>query len=459
MAYTKILVVHNRLDKSVDYAQNKDKTTLELDPLEAAIGYALNREKTETACFETALNCDRETVYTDMMATKERWGKLGRKRKGYHIIQSFVPGEVTPETAHAVGVELAQRLLGERYEVIVTTHLDKDHLHNHIVMNSVSFVDGYMYRDSMTDYYQGIRETSDAVCQEYGLSVIEPDPDNPEKRRSRPEWEGKANVRDTVRRDVDAALARAFTFQSLLSELRRMGYQVNAGNRKHISIRAPGGKGNIRLDSLGEGYTEADLKARLEGIRNGAVQPTAPQHPPLCPYLPPGRRYRVRGGLPRRKPKKLTGFQALCFKYLYLLREIKGGRPYAKRTAFVMRQEVIKFDRYQRQFLYLHENRIETAAQLAMQYDAVQAEIDALTKRRADLYRRKRQGEDTEDEIAAITQALRPLRRELRLCVQIEGDIPQIQEAVDRAARTGPAKAPVKTKSKTREVKPNGYER
>ena len=124
-----------------------------------------------------------------------------------------------------------------------------------------------------------------------------------------------------------------------------------------------------------------------------------------------------------------------------------------------MRQEVIKFDRYQRQFLYLHENRIETAAQLAMQYDAVQAEIDALTKRRANLYRRKRQGEDTEDEITAITQALRPLRRELRLCVQIEGDIPQIQEAVDRAARAGPAKAPGKTKSRTKEVKPNGYER
>ena len=169
MAYTKILVVHNRLDKSVDYAQNKDKTTQESDPLEAAIGYALNREKTETACFETALNCDRETVYNDMMATKERWGKLGRKRKGCHIIQSFVPGEVTPEVAHAVGVELAQRLLGERYEVIVTTHLDKAHLHNHIVFNSVSFVDGVMYRDTMTDYYQGIQGTSDALCREHGL--------------------------------------------------------------------------------------------------------------------------------------------------------------------------------------------------------------------------------------------------------------------------------------------------
>lgn len=102
MAYTKILVVHNRLDKSVAYVQNEEKTSLE-----AAIDYALNRDKTEQVCFETAINCDRETVYTDMLSTKRRWGKEERKRKGYHIIQSFAPGEVTPEEAHAIGVELA----------------------------------------------------------------------------------------------------------------------------------------------------------------------------------------------------------------------------------------------------------------------------------------------------------------------------------------------------------------
>ena len=378
MAYTKILVVHNRLDKSVDYAQNKDKTTLEPDPLEAAIDYALNRAKTETTCFETAINCDRETVYADMMATKERWGKRERKRKGYHIIQSFAPGEVTPEEAHAVGVEFAQRLLGEHYEVIVTTHLDRAHLHNHIVMNSVSFVDGYMYRDSMTDYYQGIRGTSDNICREHGLSVIEPDG----KGRQYSEWNAqqssKPTIRESIRQEVDLILQKSYTYKTFLRELERRGYVVKTAPQvKHTAIRPPGSGRFIRLDSLGEGYTEADLKAKLEGIRSGEVQPTAPRHPPLCPYLPPGRRYRVRGSLPRHKPKKLTGFQALCFKYLYLLREIKGGRPRTKRTAFVMRQEIIKFERYQRQFLYLHENCIETASQLAMQYDAVQAEIDA----------------------------------------------------------------------------------
>ena len=142
MAYTKIIVIHNRLDRCLNYTQDEEKTSLE-----TVLDYAMNRDKTEQDCFETALNCDRETAYADMMDTKRRWGKASRKRKGYHVIQSFAPGEVTPEQAHAIGVELAQRLLADKYEVVVSTHLNKAHLHSHIVFNSVSFVDGSMYRD------------------------------------------------------------------------------------------------------------------------------------------------------------------------------------------------------------------------------------------------------------------------------------------------------------------------
>ena len=402
MAYTKILVVHNRLDKSVDYAQNKDKTTA--DPLELAVTYALNREKTEATCFETAVNCDPDRVYEDMMDTKRRWDKVARKRKGYHIIQSFAPGEVTPEEAHGVGVELAQRLLGDRYEVIVTTHLDKAHLHNHIVFNSVSFVDGAMYRDTMKDYYQGIREISDAICQEQGLSVIEPF----NKGQQYSEWDaqqkGRLTIREGIRREVDLILQKSYTYKSFLRELERRGYEVKTSPKvKHTAIRPPGSCKFVRLDSLGVGYTEADLKARLEAIRQGEVQPITPVRLPPAPILTPGRRYRVPEGIRGHRLRRLTGFQALYFKYLYLLRGIKAGRP--KRTAFFMREEVIKFDRYQRQFRYLHQNRIETPSQLAMQYDALQAEIDTLTDQRAELYRRKRRGEDVEGEIAEIGRA------------------------------------------------------
>lgn len=287
--------------------------------------YALDREKTEQTCFETAVNCDRESVYADMMDTKRRWGKEGRKRKGYHIIQSFAPGEVTPDQAHAVGVEFARRLLGDRYEAVVSTHLNKAHLHSHIVFNSVSFVDGAMYRDQLKDYYGGdgvgIRGTSDAICREHGLSIIEPS-EPLGGPVSRAEWEaarqGKATVRDLIRQDVDEAIRQAYTYQSFLSQLRRMGYRVKTGPRvKHTAILPPGGKGYIRLDSLKDGYTEADIQARLAAVRSGEAPPDTPPTT-FSRLLEPGRRYRVRGGMPRR-PRKLTGFQALCFQYLCLL--------------------------------------------------------------------------------------------------------------------------------------------
>ena len=242
MAYTKIIVIHKRLDKAVGYVQNREKTTLSLSD---ALRYTINRDKTEQTCFETGINCETGRACQDMQQTKERWGKRDRIRQGYHIIQSFVPGEVTPEEAHAVGTEFVRRLLGDRYEAVVTTHLDKSHLHNHVVFNSVSFVDGNMYRDRLRDYFGGdgigIRGTSDAVCLSHGLSVIEPE----ESRRGtiqRAEWEagrqGKPTSRDLIRQDIDCALREAYTMETFWKELRKRGYTVRRGpNVKHTAIR------------------------------------------------------------------------------------------------------------------------------------------------------------------------------------------------------------------------------
>lgn len=443
MAYTKILVIHKRLDNVIRYVQNKEKTALSV-----AIDYALNRDKTERSVFETGINCNIETAYQDMKATKRRWGKTGRKRDGYHIIQSFAPGEVTPEEAHAVGVEFAQHLLGDKYEVVVTTHLDKAHLHNHIVFNSVSFMDGKMYQDKFKDYYGdegvGIRGTSDAICQRHSLSVIEPS----EPLRgsvSRAEWEAvknrKPSSQEMVRQDIDSAIGRAYTMDMFWHELRQMGYKIKRGPTiKHTAIRPAWGGRNFRLDSLGEGYTEADIQARLSAIRSGDGQPpskaTLPP-PPLSPLLTPGRRYRVKDGVVRQKPRKLKGFRALYFKYLYMLRSTHVRRP-NNRAAISMRKELLRFDRYQEQFTYLMKKRIETAEQLSMQYDAIQAEIDALTDQRSVLFKMRRSGlagEAASERIKEITCQLRSLRRELKLCVRIEGDIPKVEKTIQQTTK------------------------
>lgn len=131
MAYTSVIPVH-RLDRSIEYVKDKEKTTQKADSLEAAIDYAMNRTKTEQAVFEDTIGCTNENAYEDMLTTKKRFHKMGGV-EGYHLVQSFAEGEVTPELAHLIGQELADRLLKGQFEVVITTHLNTRHYHNHIV--------------------------------------------------------------------------------------------------------------------------------------------------------------------------------------------------------------------------------------------------------------------------------------------------------------------------------------
>lgn len=173
MAYTKIKAVDSRLDRCLDYVQNHEKTSLA-----NTLHYAMNGDKTEGGYFESAINCELERAYADMIATKRRWGKYGKNRvQGYHVIQSFAPGEATPEEAHTMGIEFVQNLLGDRYEAIVTTHLDREHLHNHVVFNSVSFMDGIC-----------IKTTASAICQALHPSKVQLR--NAEKEQSVPSGMG-----------------------------------------------------------------------------------------------------------------------------------------------------------------------------------------------------------------------------------------------------------------------------
>ena len=175
MAYTSIIPV-SRLDNSITYIRNKDKTTKKgqsAGSLEEAIDYAMNRDKTERSIFEDAIGCVCETAYQDMVATKKRYNKMAGVQ-GFHLVQSFVKGEVTPELAHQIGMEMAERLLQGKYEAVITTHLNTEHYHNHIVFNSVSMEDGKKYHSNSRSYYEDVRKASDALCLKYGLSVIEP---------------------------------------------------------------------------------------------------------------------------------------------------------------------------------------------------------------------------------------------------------------------------------------------
>ena len=417
MAYDKIIPLRARLDHCLDYVLNEEKSGLSY-----ALVYAENPEKSHQLV--TGINCEARTACQEMQATKRRWDKRGGIL-GYHLIHSYVPGEVTPEQAHAAGVEFARRLLGDRYEAVVSTHLDREHYHCHIVFNSVSFVDGKKYRSDFASYFGQVRGTSNAVSQDYGLSVIQPQGQGKHYAQWDAERRGGATVTGLIRQDIDAAIRESFTFDTFLAALRRQEYAVKYGaNVTHTVVRPPGGQRFFRLDSLGGGYTETDIRARLTSIRRGEA-PEQPQ-PMQRSISRRQRRYTVRNGcLPERRQQKLRGFRALYVSYLYLLgvRRPRGKKQYP----FPIRAEVAKLHRYQRQMKLLQTYRIDTGQQLAMLESAFQSSIDALTEQRKELYQRKRAGEDMTGEIESINQELRRLRGQLKTCGQIEADIPRIR--------------------------------
>ena len=427
MAITKIIAIRDRLDKRVNYAVNGEKTTLD-----TGITYAANPEKTEQLFFTSAINCDScETAFAEMQTTKRRFGKLGGV-VGYHFIQSFAPGEVTPEQAHVIGVAFAQRLFGERYEVVVGTHLDRAHLHNHVVVNSVSFVDGKKYHSSPGSYYFEVRSTSDTLCWENDLSTITPQGKGKHYAEWKAENTGKPTIRGIIRGDIDSIIGEAYTYETFLMLLRRRGYVVqNRPDRKYVTVLPPGGKRAIRLDSLGEGYTEQDIRRRLAAQREGGVQ-TAPA------MTRTGKRYRVRGKRLTGPKKKITGFQALYLRYLYLLRGTHRKKNF-RRVPFSMRHEVIRLQRYDRQFRYLWANGLTTAGDLEQRIAALEREIYNGEQQRKPLYRERRNAEDEayktqcSAEIDRQTAALREKRRELALCRRILEDVPVVSQQVQQA--------------------------
>ena len=428
MAITKIIAIRDRLDKRVNYVANAEKTSLDCSVL-----YAVNPQKTEQSFFVTAMNCgSAATAYQEMLETKRAFGKTDGVL-GYHFIQSFAPGEVTPEQAHAIGTEFSRQLFGTDFEVVIGTHLDKQHLHNHIVINSVSCVDGRKYHSDPAGYYNKVRAISDTICREQNLSVIVPKGKGKHYAEWAAEQKGQPTIRGMIRKDIDSIIAEAYTFQTFLMLLQKKGYVVKHGpNRKYTTVQPLGAKRAIRLDSLGDGYTEEAIKQRLINQRSGGTGGMALHTPTNA------KRYRLHGQLHTVPKKKITGFKALYLRYLYLLR---GSRRIKRRRRadFSLRQDLIRLEQYQKQFRYLMEQDITTASELEQRIAGLEWDIQQLTEERKPLYYERRNTEDEQAkeqvslEIDRHTASLREKRRELALCRRIQADIPQVSEQVRQA--------------------------
>ena len=261
MATTGFWPVRGKLRDIIDYAENPDKTTAKEyldDDLYDALRYVENDDKTDKKMYVTALNCSKSAAYEQMTAVKRKYGERG-KVVAYHGYQSFQSGEVMPEEAHRIGVETARRMWGDRFQVVVTTHLNTDNLHNHFVINSVSFKDGGKYRNSIEQHHE-IREVSDAVCREYGKSVLENSRFHRTQSRGAywAEKKGHLTHRDMLKRDVEYCLSVSYNRDSFYKQLFGLGYTVDYSR---MSVKAKGWDRAVRLSGLG--YTANVIDARL----------------------------------------------------------------------------------------------------------------------------------------------------------------------------------------------------
>lgn len=441
MATTSIWSVKGWLGKLVIYVENPNKTTnpqyyekAELTEKQAqtlldVIDYAADPSKTDSAIhdeniethqqFVTGINCLPTTARDEMQAVKKRFGKEDGVI-AYHGYQSFAPGEADPKTAHEIGIRLAKELWGEKYQVVVATHLDKEnHLHNHFVVNTVSFVDGIRYHRTGKDYHD-MQVASDNLCREYGLSVIE----NIQYGKSKHygEWKAEQEQRPTwrgfIKADIDEAIRMSLTERQFFRHLEEKGYEIKMG--KDISVRPQGKERFVRLmRNFGEEYS-------IENIRRRILSQYIPEKPLAEPERKT-RHYRMQGSM--KTVRKITGFRALYFHYCYKLGIFPKDRPQnRKRLHFLLREDLLKLNNISQEVRLLVRHKIDTAEQLSLYKNGLEVQIEKLSAERKALYKKQRTvkcqsdpklAEAVKKEIDGLTEQLKNLRREVHLCDDI----------------------------------------
>ena len=424
MAVTSLWRVKGYIGKVLLYAENPKKTSnpeiiqvpneLNRDSLEDVIAYAGRDKATNQRQLVWGINCTAENARHEMMAVKRQF----RKENGtaaYHGYQSFKEGEVTPELAHLIGIRLATELWGDRYQVLVATHLDKEsHLHNHFVINTVSFVDGIKFHRTKGDYLQ-MQKLSDEICREYGLSVI----DNPKgKGKHYSEWQaekrGEPTWRSIIRDDVDIAIKSSITFQQFVRALRNKGYEVERRG-VILRLRPPGKERFVRFDTLGKNYTEGEIINRL-------LRQQRREHPPQPPQ-PIARKAKVHGDF---RLSKVTwkGLRALYYFYLHKLRQA-ANQP-SGYAPFVLRDDLRKLDAVSNQTKFLFKNKLDTAEQILDYKASLEKQIDAFISERTHLRNARRRTSIVPDETTAmddrigeISKSLSALRKDICMCDSI----------------------------------------
>ena len=364
--------------------------------LKQAIEYVLNGDKTQERVLTARLNCDPGFEYQQMMDTKRELGKLDG-RQCYHIIQSFVPGEITPELALQIATEFAaEYLVG--YQVVIGTHTDRHHIHSHILFNSVNDATGEKYHCSKSEYFQQIRAVSDRLCREHGLSVIMQG--DGQKSISYIEWlrqsKGQPTYRSMLEVDLKVSIEDANSIGDFFRLMERKGYEIKHGNRLGFKLR---GQAHFMYpERKNPQYSEDGIRAAIDSNMDAIFmgkQLAIVHREPYKPY---------------KKHPKYTGFLALYYHYLYILGKMEK-QQYPPKVKGKMRQEVMRFEQFRAQFQFLNEHGISTEADMDAFVEKTKEQIKVLIKQRTILNVQKKKCQHlfqalTDEEVLAPAKRL-----------------------------------------------------
>ena len=438
MAVTKIWNIRGKADSPLEYIANPEKTQREFTESERqaladVIAYAANEDKTEKLFYTTGINCSVEFARDQFDTTKLRFGKT-RGNVAYHAYQSFAPGEVTPDEAHAIGVQLARELWGDRFQMVVATHVNSHCVHSHIVINSVSFRDGKKFHDCR-DTYRQLREASDRICLEHGLSIV----DNPRGRGVdqylyKMEKAGMPTRYNVARQAIDEAVALSLNIDEFKSELRRRGYNYRFDpQRKYWTVTPPGWKKSIRIHQLGPDYTRESIERRIyendPAVRTERLRQS---------YRMPNH-YNLRRRIDR--IMGLTGLEKLYLRYCYELGYLPKYRQNPTRLHIVLKEDLLKCDQYSEQAKLLSKYHVNTDEDLSLLMERIDVKMQELSSQRDErrlIAKRVLPAAETDkarEEAKELTREIRELRHEAKVCREVKdrsGHVRENLEIVDR---------------------------
>lgn len=438
MATTGIWKIEKRLDHVLDYVMNPEKTLKDnssYQELHKLAEYEKLDFNSEEEVYVSGINCLPETAYKDMIYTKELFGKKDGIL-GYHAFQSYKEGEVTANQAHLIGLKLAEEMWGDKYEVIVTTHINTNHIHNHFVINSVSFKDGKKYHDCRENLAL-LRHTSDAICYEYGLSVLEEKDCKKGKVNYFNYYNGfvkKSDYHATTKQDIDRAIAMAYSYKDFENIMMKMGYEVINRYGK-LSVKRSPYKRNIRIArAFGEEYTISSIEKRIENT-------TAPR----VPFLEAYNSNNIIKDYKSAKKEKTHGLYGLYKYYCYILKTYSSNRP-KKYISPAIREDIYRMDELSKQARLLTSKEIETYEQFLFYKDSLKNSISILTSKKDNLWKKIKKAKTDNDkqnirlDIDEIKKELMNKRKEMKLCDDIEKRINVIKENIKDLSNDGKEK-------------------